>query len=242
MAPPTLLVLNEPMLNSAPPRAPTTFCCATARPVEALTWTTRIAGEHPPFPLHLRVPVTRAVEHVALGFVPPESSEKGLHMNPETELLLRHLNAQRQHVLAAIDGLSDEQLRRPMLPSGWNILGLMKHLSLGDEHYWFRSIVGGESLDVLPEGQDSDWYVADDEAADDIIDLYKHEIEAANAIIAVTALDDPPGQKDPTWQEWGIDFPDLRGIILHVIAETACHAGHLDAARELIDGHQFLVM
>ena len=58
MAPPTLLVLNEPMLNSAPPRAPTTFCCATARPVEALTWTTRIAGEHPPFPLHLRVPVT----------------------------------------------------------------------------------------------------------------------------------------------------------------------------------------
>lgn len=76
-----------------------------ARPVEALTWTTRIAGEHTPFPLHLRVPVTRAVEHVALGFVPPESSQKGLHMNPETELLLRHLNAQRQHVIAACGDL-----------------------------------------------------------------------------------------------------------------------------------------
>lgn len=56
-------------------------------------------------------------------------------MNRERELLLRHLNAQRHHVLAAIDGLSDEQLRRPVLPSGWTILGMIKHLSLGDEHY-----------------------------------------------------------------------------------------------------------
>lgn len=80
------------------------------------------------------------------------------------------------------------------------MLGMIKHLSLRDEHYWFRSIV------------------------------------------AVTPLDAPPRQKDPTWQEWGIDFPDMRDIILHVIAETACHAGHLDAARELVDGHQFLVM
>ena len=94
----------------------------------------------------------------------------------------------------------------------------------------------------MPEGSDSDWYVADGEPSNEVIDLYRHEIDAANAIIAVTPLDAPPRQKDPTWQEWGIDFPDMRDIILHVIAETACHAGHLDAARELIDGHQFLVM
>jgi hypothetical protein len=51
-----------------------------------------------------------------------------------------------------------------------------------------------------------------------------------------------PRQPDPHWQEWGIDFPDLRFIMLHVIKETACHAGHLDAARELIDGRQWIVL
>ena len=55
----------------------------------------------------------------------------------EREMLLEHLDAQRRHVFGILAGLSDEQLRRPLLPSGWHCLGLVKHLALADEHYWF---------------------------------------------------------------------------------------------------------
>jgi hypothetical protein len=56
-------------------------------------------------------------------------------VNREMELLLGHLNAQRRHVLGIVDGLSEDQLRRPVLPSGWHCLGLIKHLAWSDEHY-----------------------------------------------------------------------------------------------------------
>src|SRR3954447_4748761 len=49
-------------------------------------------------------------------------------------------------------GLSDEQLRRPVLPSGWSCLGLVRHLTLSDERYWFGVVVAGERLDFWPEG------------------------------------------------------------------------------------------
>ena len=71
-------------------------------------------------------------------------------VNWETEVLLRHLDAQRQHVFGILDGLSEDQLRRPVLPSGWHCLGLIKHLARSDEHYWFRCVVAGEPFDVLP--------------------------------------------------------------------------------------------
>ena len=58
----------------------------------------------------------------------------------------------------------------------------------------------------------------------------------------VLGLDMAPRQRDPAWDEWGGDFPDLRFIVLHMITETACHAGHLDAARELLDRRQWIVL
>ena len=75
-----------------------------------------------------------------------------------------------------------------------------------------------------------------------------NEIEALfrtpglDAVIVATPLDMPPRQPDSWWQEAGIDFPDLRYIMLHVITETSVHAGHLDAVRELIDGRQWIVL
>ena len=72
--------------------------------------------------------------------------------------------------------------------------------------------------------------------------LYRDEIAHADAIITRDALDQPPRGPDPQWQVWGLDFPDLRTVILWVIKETATHAGHLDAVRELIDGRQWIVL
>lgn len=170
--------------------------------------------------------------------------ETGKETSKETEkaLLLRFLNAQRRHILGILEGLSEEQLRRPVLPSGWHCLGMVKHLALSDEHYWFRSIVGGESLGFFPEGENAEWRLDPGESAEDIFALYRAEIERSDAVIAATPLDLPPRQPDDWWREAGIDFPDLRYIMLHVIAETACHAGHLDAVRELIDGRQWIVL
>jgi hypothetical protein len=156
--------------------------------------------------------------------------------------LLRYLDAQRAHIFGAIEGLTDEQLLTPVLPSGWHCIGLLKHLALADEHYWFRCVVGGESFDFFPEGADADWQLEPGETIEDIKSLYRSEIERSNAIIAATSLDAPPRQRDPRWEDWGRDFPDLHDIVLHVLTETSIHAGHLDAARELIDGRQWVVV
>src|SRR5579863_3137509 len=100
----------------------------------------------------------------------------------ETEVLLGFLDSEREHVLGILEGFSEEQLRRPMLPSGWNCLGMVKHLALSDEHYWFRCVVAGESFDFFPEGPDGDWRVGPDESAEDVFALYRDEIAHANEI------------------------------------------------------------
>jgi Protein of unknown function (DUF664) len=70
-------------------------------------------------------------------------------MDPETQLLRDFLDEQRNHVLGILEGLTDEQLQRPVLPSGWHCLGVVKHLALADEHYWFRRSV---SLSMAASG------------------------------------------------------------------------------------------
>jgi hypothetical protein len=159
-------------------------------------------------------------------------------MDPETELLKRSLDEQRHHVVGILEGLTEEQLTRPVLPSGWHCLGMVKHLALSDEHYWFRCVINGESQDYFPEGPNADFQLAPGETAADVFALYAEEIAHADRIIAANPLDQPPRQPP----EWDVDLPDLRAVMLWVIRETACHAGHLDAARELIDGRQWIVL
>jgi uncharacterized damage-inducible protein DinB len=161
-------------------------------------------------------------------------------MNEERQALRDCLDRQRAHVLGILEDLTDEHLRRPVLPSGWNCLGMVKHLALSDEHYWFRCIVGGESLDYFPKGERADWTVGPTESPADIFDLYRDEIQRANAIIDTTSLESEPRRRDEWWGDWKV--PDVRFIMLHVIAETACHAGHLDAVREILDGRQWIVL
>lgn len=151
-------------------------------------------------------------------------------MDHETEVLLHFLDMEREHVLGTIEGLSEEQLRRPVLPSGWNCLGMVKHLALADERYWFRCVVGGESFDTVPNdtdtsGPNAEWQLEPGESAEDVFAFYRNEVDRANAIIAATPLDAALRQPDPRWGEWGKEFTDLRVVMLHVIKETAGHAG-----------------
>jgi uncharacterized damage-inducible protein DinB len=162
--------------------------------------------------------------------------------SPERALLIHRLVGQRRHVLEQLDGLSDEQLRRPVLPSGWSCLGLVRHLTLSDERYWFEVVMAGLPLDFWPEGHNADWYVADDEPADTVLALYRAAIDRSDKIITRFELDDPPTRPEDWWSDAGLSFPDLRAVLVHVIVETATHAGQLDAVRELLDGKQYLVL
>jgi Protein of unknown function (DUF664) len=161
----------------------------------------------------------------------------------ESKALLSNLGDQRDHVLGILAGLDEEALRRPVLPSGWTCLGLVRHLALDVERFWFRGVVAGEQsvIDELAEAPDDAWRVGSDVTVGAVFDAYRQEIERANAIIAATPLDAAPAWWPPDFLvDWRLH--DLREIVLHVMTETACHAGHLDAARELIDGRKWLVL
>lgn len=160
----------------------------------------------------------------------------------ETRLLINYLNAQRDHALGILEGLDEEDLRRPTLPSKWTCLGLVQHLALDIELFWFRAVIAGEQA-AIKELADigNAWQVGADVPASAIFARYRQEIERANAVIAAADLD-----AAPAW--WPTDlFGDwrlhsVREVVLHVLTETACHAGHLDAARELLDGRRWLVL
>jgi uncharacterized damage-inducible protein DinB len=143
----------------------------------------------------------------------------------------------------AVEGLDDEALRRPVLPSGWSCLGLINHLSHDVERFWFRAIVAGEPgvIDELLASPENAWNVSTEVSANDVLEGYRRHIEQANAIITSTSIEAAPAWW-PEHQFGSFRINTVRGIILHVLSETAAHAGHLDAARELIDGRQYLVL
>ncbi len=161
----------------------------------------------------------------------------------ERTTLLSYLSNQRDHVLGILEGLAEEALRRPVLPSGWTCLGLVQHLALDVERFWFRGVVAGERtvIDDLADAPDDAWHVGAEAPAAAVFDMYRQEVDRANAIITATPL-----EAAPAW--WPADlFGDfrlhnLREVMLHVLTETACHTGHLDAVRELIDGRRWLVL
>jgi len=79
----------------------------------------------------------------------------------ECPVLLSYLNAQREHALGILAGLDESALRRPVLPSGWTCLGLVQHLTLDVERFWFRAVVAGEPAAINELAQTADaWQVA----------------------------------------------------------------------------------
>lgn len=160
----------------------------------------------------------------------------------ELTTLLGVLNGKRAHVLTILEGLDEEALRRPVLPSGWTCLGLVHHLALDDEKFWFRAVAAGEEAaieEILGSGG-SAWQPAPEMTAEGVFALYRREAGLADAVLAGADLD----KAAAWWPDFfgGWRYGTLREVVLHVITETATHAGHLDAVRELIDGRQHLIV
>jgi hypothetical protein len=124
-----------------------------------------------------------------------------------------------------------------VLPSGWTPLGLIEHLGRA-ERFWFQYILTGELSEPPwppgPEDEDEDAPFTSGHPVDEVLAFYRDTCARSDAALAATRLDGPPRREIPSWMP--PETHNVRTILLHMIEETARHAGHLDAARELIDG------
>jgi uncharacterized damage-inducible protein DinB len=151
---------------------------------------------------------------------------------------LRHyLQTAREVLLWKLEGLSEYDIRRPMVPTGTNLLGLVKHVA-GVEAGYLGDVFDrpfGEPLPWLDDGAEpnADMWATAEESPEQIVDLYHRVWAHSDATIDVLALD---AIGHVAW--WPHDRREvtLQRILVHVIAETNRHAGHADIIRELIDG------
>ena len=147
------------------------------------------------------------------------------------ETLHEYLQTAHDAVMWKLDGLAEYDVRRPLVPSGTNLLGLVKHLTRGELLYFGQLF--GRSMDrpnLWSEGN-AHLYARADESRQDIIVGYRRACAAADATIEALDLDSPGVVP---W--WGNLPVTLHRMLVHVTTETCRHAGHADLARELIDG------
>jgi uncharacterized damage-inducible protein DinB len=155
------------------------------------------------------------------------------------ELMLVFLDDQRARVFEIVDGLSEEQWRTPVLPSGWTVLGLVEHLGHAERH-WFQQVALGtaEPLPWPPEPWDPEAPFTSERPVEVVLAFYRDTIAASRRTVVAHPLTAWPVGRHGQGEEESVT--DLRFIVLHMIEETARHLGHLDAARELLDGRSGL--
>ena len=145
----------------------------------------------------------------------------------EKELLLTFLDQQRDVVVWKLEGLTDDQVRqRPLPSSGLYLLGLVKHLA-DVEQYWLCEAFG-RPMEPGSVAASDDVEVEEGDTTDSVLAYYNRARAASDQ--AITEVD-----LDATGKTWLGDTISFRWAILHVIEETARHAGHADLVREHID-------
>jgi uncharacterized damage-inducible protein DinB len=154
----------------------------------------------------------------------------------ERELLLRFLNRQRADVVAVAEGLSDEQARWTPEGALLSIVGVINHLT----HVEWRWVEGRYLGRPFPERTDE--FAADGIRVEQARTAYWEQAQRTDETVRaapsleVTCLG-REGDRPPAHRLLGLDEPlTLRWVLLHLIEETAHHAGHVDATRELLEG------
>jgi len=156
----------------------------------------------------------------------------------EREALCGFLDLQRAALLRKVDGISDSDARKAPTVSSLSLLGLVKHSALW-ERRWFQVIVAGRALPgEWPESgraawRKDDFVVDENDTVDHWVTFYKDQAVVSRQITAATALDAPCARQD-------LAPRNLRWVLLHLIEETARHAGHADISRETVDGSRGL--
>jgi len=148
----------------------------------------------------------------------------------EKESLRVALDRHRDAILWKLEGLDDEQLRRSMVPAGTSLLGLVKHVA-AVEYGWFCDTFGREA-EPLPfddDDPDADLRIGPEETTEEVLAFYGRARAAADRAIDELEVED-------TGTAWFGEAVTLRWVLIHMVEETARHAGHADIIRELIDG------
>ena len=160
--------------------------------------------------------------------------EPGKEVSDPAELLLRYLGFYRSEILRKITGLDEQDLRTCRLPSGWSPLELLSHL-VHMERRWLVWGFAGEQVERPWGDQDQDgrWEVSQEVTVQELGASMVAGAQRTHALVAAARLGDSAAvggrfSEEPT--------PTLSWILFHVLQEYARHAGHLDVARELIDG------
>ncbi|BBC34367.1 uncharacterized protein SGFS_056610 [Streptomyces graminofaciens] len=156
--------------------------------------------------------------------------------DPKADLRF-YLRSARDALLWKLDGLSEYDARRPLTPTGTNLLGLVKHAA-GVELGYLGDTFGrpsGEPLPWLEDGAEpnADMWATADESRERIVGLYRRAWAHSDATIEALALDTVG--RVPWWPS-GKDEVTLHHAVVRVIADTHRHAGHADILRELLDG------
>ena len=149
----------------------------------------------------------------------------------------RYLRVAREALVWKLDGLSEYDVRRPLVPTGTNLLGLVKHVASVEAGYLGDTFNRPfpEPLPWFDEGAEAnaDMWATPEEPREQIVGLYRRVAAHSAATIEALPLDAvgqvpwwPPERREVT----------LHRILVHMIAETHRHAGHADVVRELIDG------
>ena len=151
--------------------------------------------------------------------------------------LVRYLQSAREVLVWKLEGLSEYDVRRPLTPTGTNLLGLVKHVASVELGY-FGDTFGRPSGEPLPWFEDdaepnADMWATAEESREEIVGLYQRSWKHAEATFAALPLG--AIGRVPWWPAERSEVT-LHQILVHMIAETNRHAGHADIVRELIDG------
>ncbi|MEI8238266.1 MAG: DinB family protein [Actinomycetota bacterium] len=157
--------------------------------------------------------------------------------DPMRDDLHRYLNLARESLLWKLEGVSEYDLRRPMTPTGTNLLGLVKHVASVEAGY-LGDVFGRPFPEQFPwfaedAEPNADMWATPDQSADDIIGLYHRVWAHSDATVESLPLD--AIGVVPWWPE-DRQQVSLHRILVHITTETHRHAGHADIVRELIDG------
>lgn len=151
------------------------------------------------------------------------------------EYLHSDLREAREVMLRKLDGLSEYDIRRPLTPTGTNLLGLVKHLTLSEARY-FGDVFDRPFPEPTPRWDDlsmrgTDMWATEHESRGQIIDRYRRAWAHADETIGALSVDSPGFV--PWWPR-----PDvmLFNVLVHMLTETSRHAGHADILREQLDG------
>lgn len=160
-------------------------------------------------------------------------------MIPPQALLVQQISSVQDHVLAAVDGVPAEALLAPAAPSGWCMAGLVSHLTYGVEIFWVHAILAARDDAIAEIG---DGWSADVSDPQRTIDRYRRAVTDSRNVLADVDL-----TKSPAWwpPEEVFPWPAYESgwdVAVHLLVEVSTHAGHLDMARERIDGHLHLAL